>query len=192
MKANSAGLFSLSHMAPSHPTGDQPPPAPTDGPVDRSPRVRTTTLDRFNQEMSVLEQPLDEEVEYYDEPRPRRWRVPAIGAAIFALSFGGYLTAARYRHAPQVAASEPSAPSPAAAVVAAVPAPPSAPAVVPPARAATAAAPPTEKPETASADKTTAPSKSVALRTKADGHHHHHSRHASGRHHHGGHAHHVV
>jgi hypothetical protein len=192
MKANSAGLFSLSHMAPSQPSGDQPPPVPTDAQVDRSPRVRTTTLDRFNQEMSVLDQPLDGEVEYYDEPRPRRWRVRAIGVAIFALSFGGYLTAARYRHAPQVAASELSAPPPAAEVAAAVPAPPSAPAVATPARAATAAAPPPEKPETASADKTAAASKSVALQTKADRHHHHHSRHASGRHHHGGRAHHAV
>ena len=190
MKANSAGLVSLSHTAPSHP--DQPPPTPTDAPVDRSPRVRTTTLDLFNQEMSVLEQPLDEEVEYYDEPRPRRWRVRAIGVAIFALSFGGYLTATRYRHAPQVAAREPSAPPPAAAVVAAVPAPPPAPAVAMPAPVAMAAAPATEKPETASADEPAAPSKSVALHTKADRHHHQHSRHASGRHHHGGHAHHVV
>lgn len=182
MKANTAGLFTLSHTAPSPPTGDQPPPAPTDAQVERSPRVRTTTLDRFNQEMSVLDQPLDGEVEYYDEPQPRRWRVRAIGVAIFALSFGGYLTAARYRHAPQVAAREPSAPPPAAEVVAAAPAPPSAPAV----------APATEKPETGSADEPAAPSKAVALQTKADRHHHHHSRHASGRHHHGGHAHHVV
>jgi len=163
MKANSAGLFSLSHMAPSDPTGDQPPALPTDAQVDRSPRVRTTTLDRFNQEMSVLDQPLAEEVEYYDEPRPRRWRVRAIGVAIFALSFGGYLTAARYRHAPQVAAREPAA----AEVVAAVPAPPSAPAVGTP---ATEKLDP-EKPEPASADNPAAPSKTVALHTKADGHH---------------------
>jgi hypothetical protein len=188
MKANTAGLFTLSHTAPSQDTGDQPPPAPTEAQVDRSPRVRTTTLDRFNQEMSVLEQPLDGEVEYYDEPQPRRWRVRAIGVALFALSFGGYLTAARYRHAPQVAAKEPSA----AEVVAAVPALPSAPAVAMPAPAATAAAPATEKPAAAGADKPAAPSTTVALHTKADGHHHHHSRHASGRHHHGGHAHHAV
>lgn len=189
MKANSAGLFSLSHMAPSPSTGDQPPPVPTDAQVDRSPRVRTTTLDRFNQEMSVLDQPLDGEVEYYDEPQPRRWRVRAIGVAIFALSFCGYLTAARHRHAPQVAVREPSASPPAAEVVAAVPAPPAAPAV---AKSAPAAAPATEKPETAGADEPAAPSKPVAVHTKADGHHHHPSRHASGRHHHGGHAHHAV
>ena len=188
MKANTAGLFSLSHMAPSQPTGDQPSAVPTDAPVDRSPRVRTTTLDRFNQEMSVLDQPLDGEVEYYDEPQPRRWRVPAIGVAIFALSFGGYLTAARYRHAPQAAAREPAAP--AAVVVAAVPAPPSTPAVAMAAPVATA--PAMEKPEAASADEPAAPSKAVALQTKADRYHHHHSRHASGRHHHGGHAHHAV
>ena len=192
MKANTAGMFSLSHTAPSEPSGDQPPPVPADAPVDRSPRVRTTTLDRFNQEMSVLDQPLEGEVEYYDEPQPRRWRVRAIGVAIFALSFGGYLTAARYRHPPQVAAREPSAPPPAAEVVAAVPAPPSAPAGASPAPAATAAAPATEKSETASADEPTAPSRAVALQTKADRHHHHHSHHASGRHHHGSHAHHVV
>ena len=187
MKANTAGLFSLSHIAPAPPSDDQSSPAPTDAQVDRSPRVRTTTLDRFNQEMSVLDQPLDGEVEYYDEPQPRRWRVRAIGVAIFALSFGGYLTAARYRHPPQVAAREPSAPAPAAEVVAAVPTPPSAPAL-----AMAAPAPATEKPEAASADEPAAPSKTVALQTKADPHHHHHSRHASGRHHHGGHAHHAV
>ena len=192
MKANTAGLFSLSHTAPSQPAGDQPPPVPTGAQVDRSPRVRATTLDRFNQEMSVFDQSLDGEVEYYDEPQPRRWRVRAIGVAIFALSFGGYLTAARHRHAPQVAAREPSAPPPAAEIVAAAPASPSAPAVAMPAPAATAPAPATEKPATASVDEPVAPSKSVALQTRADGHHHHHSRHASGRHHHGGHAHHVV
>jgi hypothetical protein len=192
MKANTAGLFSLSHIAPSPPTGDQPPPDPTDPQGDRSPRVRTTTLDRFNQEMSVLDQPLEGEVEYYDEPQPRRWRVRAIGVAIFALSFGGYLTAARYRHAPQVAAREPSAPSPATEVVAAVPAPPSAPALAMAAPAAPAPAPATEKPEAATADEPAAPPKAVALQAKADRHHHHHSRHASGRHHHGGHAHHAA
>ena len=171
MKANTAGLFSLSHIAPSDATEDQPSPAPADAQGDRSARVRTTTLDRFNQEMSVLDQPLDGEVEYYDEPQPRRWRVRAIGVAIFALSFGGYLTVARHRHAPGVAARESAEPPPATEIVAAVPAPPPAPAVA----MAAPAAPATEKPESASDGKPEAPSKAVALRTKADdGHHHHH------------------
>ena len=189
MKANTAGLFSLSHIAPAPPSDDQSSPAPTDAQVDRSPRVRTTTLDRFNQEMSVLDQPLDGEVEYYDEPQPRRWRVRAIGVAIFALSFGGYLTAARYRHPPQVAAREPSAPRPRRRSSQRSPLLRRRRRSRWPRRRGRAA---TEKPEAASADEPAAPSKAVALQTKADRHHHHHSRHASGRHHHGGHAHHAV
>lgn len=186
MKVNTAGLFSLSHMASSHPDGEQPPPLPTDAPVDRCPRVRTTTLDRFNQEMSVLDQPLDGEVEFYDEPRPRRWRVPAIGVAIFALSCAGYLTAARYRHAPRLAGKEPT--TSAAQVVAVIPSA-SAPAVSAP--ALTAAVPATQKSE-AGTDKPAAPSRSLALADEeAKGHHHRHARHASGRHH-GGHSHHLI
>ncbi len=189
MKVNTAALFSLSHMAPSQPAGGQPPPVRTDTSVDRSPRVRTTTLDRFNQEMSVLEHSLDEEVEYYDEPRPHRWRGRAIGMAIFALSCGGFLTAARYRHAPQMAARELPAGPPAVGVVAAVLTPPAAPAA--PAPAPTTAVRAT--PEATGADKPASPSKLVALaETKANGHHHRHARHASGRHHHGGHSHHLI
>jgi hypothetical protein len=162
-----------------------PTDAHPDAPVDRSPRVRTTTLDHFNQEMSALDRPLDEEVEYYDEPKPRRWRVPAIGMAIFVLSCGGYLTAARYLHAPQVAASEPSARPPAVAVVAAFPAPLPTPAPAP--------MPTPEKLDAAGADKPAAPAAPMALDdSKADGRHHHHAHHARGRHHHGSHARHSA
>jgi hypothetical protein len=197
MKVNTAGLFSLSHMPPPPPAGEQPPPVPTDAqpdaPVDRSPRVRTTTLERFDHEMSALDHPLDEEVEYYDEPKLRRWRVPAIGMAIFALTCGGYLSAARYLHAPQVAAKEPTARPPAGGAAAAVPAPLPSPPLAVPAPAPMAAVPATETLGAVGADKPAAPAEPIALDDpKTDGHHHRHGHHARGRHHHGSHAHHSA
>ncbi|HEY6476952.1 MAG TPA: hypothetical protein VI456_10250 [Polyangia bacterium] len=181
MKVNTAGLFSLEHAAPTQAVDDEPPPPPpvrADGPTEVAPRVRKTTLDNFNEEMSVLDRPLDEvEVEFYDEPKPRRWRVPAIGAAIFALSCGAYLGVLRHRRTAE-ATSAATVPAPAATpVVASAPPVPSAAttaATVPPAAAATAA---------------TAPASSVADGSGARAHHHHHARHGGQHHHHGGHGH---
>jgi hypothetical protein len=180
MKVNTAGLFSLAHAAPTQAVDDGPPPPPVraDGPTEVAPRVRKTTLDNFNEEMSVLDRPMEVEVEFYDEPRPRRWRVPAIGAAIFVLSCGAYLGLLRHRRAAEAAST---APAPAAAPVVAS-APP-----VPSAATIAATAPPA-----AAVPATPASAPIVADRSGARAHHHHqHARHGGQHHHHGGHGHHA-
>ena len=49
--------------------------------LNRPPRERKSTLDTFNDEMAVLERPIEGDVEYVDEaPRPSRMR----GVALFA------------------------------------------------------------------------------------------------------------
>ena len=180
MKVNTAGLFSLAHAAPTQAVDDGPPPPPVraDGPTEVAPRVRKTTLDHFNDEMSVLDRPMEAEVEFYDEPRPRRWRVPAIGAAIFVLSCGAYLGLLRHRRAAE-AASAATAPA-AAPVVASAPPVPS---------AATTAA---MAPPAAAAPATPASAPIVADGSGARAHHHHqHARHGGQHHHHGGHGRHA-
>jgi hypothetical protein len=181
MKVNTAGLFSLAHVAPTQAVDDGPPPPPVraDGPTEVAPRVRKTTLDNFNEEMSVLDRPMEVEVEFYDEPRPRRWRVPAIGAAIFVLSCGAYLGLLRHRRAAEAAS--------AATVPAAAPAPVVASAPSVPSAATTAAMPP----PAAAAPATPAPAPVVADRSDARAHHHHHARHGGQHHHRGGHGRHA-
>jgi hypothetical protein len=54
-----------------------------------NPRPRKSTLETFNEELAVLDRPLENDVEYYDEKPPSRWRgtasllvgIVAIGAA---------------------------------------------------------------------------------------------------------------
>ena len=74
--------------------GGTPPPVPHAPPkkrndvttdamamLNRPPRERKSTLDTFNDEMSVLDRPIEGDVEYADEaPRPSRMR----GVALFA------------------------------------------------------------------------------------------------------------
>lgn len=199
MKVNTAGLFSLSHAAAAQAVDDaeldgeieivevEGPPAPPRGDAVSAPapRMRKTTLEHFNDEMSVLDRPLEGEVEFYDEPRRRRWRVPAIGGVIFLASCAAYLGVLRHRNTAEAAAAPASivatappivATSPVAASPAAAPAGPAAvEAPSAPAAAANAATP-----VVADASGTGAP-------------HHHHARHASAgshHHHHGGHGHH--
>jgi pyruvate/2-oxoglutarate dehydrogenase complex dihydrolipoamide acyltransferase (E2) component len=191
MKVNTAGLFSLAQAAPEPVVGEEPSvEVSIEVTTERAPRVRKTTLDHFNEEMAVLDRPLEGEVEYYDEPRPRRWRVPTIGAAIFALSCGAYLGVLRHRGAADAATAATTARPPVAApAVAAAPpaeaAPPAAPseaAGAPPAEAAPAAAAPAPTPTPILADE-----------SRADGHRHHRGRHSSEHHHrhHAGHGHHA-
>jgi hypothetical protein len=55
-------------------------------------RPRRSTLETFNEEMALLDRPLEnDEIEYYDEePPPRRWpRLVFVGAVLCGLGFGG-------------------------------------------------------------------------------------------------------
>ena len=88
----------IEEMPPSGPivvnAGGTPPPVPHAPPkkrndvttdamamLNRPPRERKSTLDTFNDEMSVLDRPIEGDVEYADEaPRPSRMR----GVALFA------------------------------------------------------------------------------------------------------------
>jgi hypothetical protein len=95
------------------------------------PRPRKTTLETFNEELAVLERPLDNDVEYYDEKPPSRWsgkRSYLIGmiaiAAVSGLVFvkmrsssaaPTQVSAAAPVAAPAVAATAPAVPSPALA-----------------------------------------------------------------------------
>ncbi len=51
-----------------------------------------TTLDRFNAELAILDRPLEDDIEYYDDPRPRRlWQ--RIGATLGAFTLLGAVAA---------------------------------------------------------------------------------------------------
>jgi hypothetical protein len=51
-------------------------------------RVRRSTIERFNDELAILDRPLEGEVEYYDDPRPRSgWR--RVGPVVGALALLG-------------------------------------------------------------------------------------------------------
>ncbi|HMF41131.1 MAG TPA: hypothetical protein VKQ32_10565 [Polyangia bacterium] len=98
---------------------DEPPPLPVP-PVQMEPRPRRTTLERFNDEMAVLERPLEGEVEYIDEKPPRRWRHYAAFAATVAIVGGGgaflishhrAAVAARVERAPEAPAARAQAPT---------------------------------------------------------------------------------
>lgn len=157
MKVNTARLFNIEMPSEAAAVEDAPPPVRTAAPEALAPRVRKTTVDVFNEEMSVLDRPLEGEVEYYDEPRPRRWKVPAIGLVIFVVSsVGGYLALAHGR----AASARPT--------LATAPIPPAAPAAAAPAPAVVAPAP--------------APVASADVRSTE--HHHHHASRAGGHHHH--------
>src|SRR5215831_19500326 len=51
---------------------DTPPPPPPPA-IAQPERGRRSTLETFNDEMAVLERPLEDDVEYVDEKPPRRW-----------------------------------------------------------------------------------------------------------------------
>jgi hypothetical protein len=78
------------------------------------PRARKDTLQRFNDEMAVLERPLENDVEYVDEKPPRRWgKAFAFAATVAVVGIGGSLLISHHRAA--VAARVESTPSPAVA-----------------------------------------------------------------------------
>ena len=92
------------------------------------PRPRRSTLETFNEEMSVLDRPLEGEVEYYDEAPSRlsAWRRVGmfVGVAVL-IGVGGAVVMSRH-HAQAAAAAQPAAPASAVVIATA------APAVVPP------------------------------------------------------------
>ena len=109
------------------------------------PRPRRSTLETFNEEMAVLDRPLDGEVEYYDEApvRPSAWRRVGMFVAVAAIiGVGGSVVMSRHR-AQAAASAEPASPAPAMVVASAPPAV-AAPAPLPavPLPAAEAAQPP--------------------------------------------------
>lgn len=135
-------------------------PDPASAPIASAPepaaqaqpsRKRRSTLDTFNDEMSVLERPLEGEVEYFDEKPPSRLpRLVGFVAVIVVVGVGGSFLISRHRATAgtQAQASPPSSPAPAAAqpVLAARAEAPAATAVAPAEAAAadTAAAAPSD------------------------------------------------
>ena len=98
--------------------------------LDLAPRPRRSTLETFNEELAILDRPIEVEVEYYDEAPPkRRFGMGAIAAALLLLAGGGFLTLSGHRtavlalvrRAQAVVHPTPSA-APAAAVASASPA----------------------------------------------------------------------
>jgi len=161
-----------------------PAPMPPSAPV----RNQKSTLETFNAEMSLLERPLEGEVEYFDEaPPPSRWRrVGLFAGIVVVMGLGGGLVLSRQRQAtaetPAQAAAQPApAAAPAARAVLAATAPGAAapmPAAAP--AAATAAAPAADEGgDQAEADDEPAPAKSSAwskVRTSSKSSHAKHAR----------------
>src|SRR5690349_6737802 len=63
-------------------------------------RGRRSTLENFNDEMSVLDRPIENDVEYFDEaPKPSRWKGVALFAGVvIGMGMGGGVVLSR-RHA---------------------------------------------------------------------------------------------
>jgi hypothetical protein len=125
-------------VAPTPMPGMAPPPVPS---APTEVRARRTTLETFNDEMAVLDRPLENEVEYVDEaPQPSRWRGVALFAGIvLGLGMGGGVIMSRRQPAVAPIAQAPQAAAPVAA--APVPAPVAAAAPAAPAAAEAPAAP---------------------------------------------------
>jgi hypothetical protein len=132
-------------------TEPPPPPVMAKAPLP-PPRERKTTLDTFNDELAVLDRPIEGDVEYEDEVQPpsRFRRVGLFAGIVVVMGLGGGLLLSR-RHAtveaPAQASAQPAPPAAtptvlaAAAPAAAMPAPTPTPAAEPPAEQAAAPAP---------------------------------------------------
>jgi len=124
MTNNAGGIVEINEMAPV-PSGsiaidsgaiivDEPPPLPAPR-ADMETRSRKNTIERFNDEMAVLDRPLEGEVEYIDEKPPRRWRhLVAFAATVAIVGGGGAYLLSHHRAAIAAASAEqaPSAPQP--------------------------------------------------------------------------------
>src|SRR5947207_782072 len=117
MTNNAGGIVEINEVAPV-PSGsiaidsgaiivDEPPPLPAPR-ADMETRSRKNTIERFNDEMAVLDRPLEGEVEYIDEKPPRRWgHFVAFAATIAIVGGGGAYLLSHPRAA--IAAARPSA-----------------------------------------------------------------------------------
>jgi hypothetical protein len=106
-------------------------------------RPRRSTLETFNDEMAVLERPLEGDVEYEDEAKPSRARPIAFAAVVVMVGVGGALFMTRHRateHAQTAKVAE-ATPAVAAAVTPAPVEPPVVLAATAPSAATNVAAP---------------------------------------------------
>ena len=82
--------------------------------LDRPPRARKSTLDTFNDELAVLDRPLEGDVEYADEaPRPSRMRGVALFAGVvlgMGLAGGAILSRRHAAAPPSAQAAQPARP----------------------------------------------------------------------------------
>ena len=61
-------------------------------------RPRRSTLETFNEELAVLDRPIEGDVEYYDEiPPVRRFRLLPVAAAVFTVAGGALLAVSGHR-----------------------------------------------------------------------------------------------
>ena len=86
-------------------------------------RQRRSTLETFNEELAVLERPIEGDVEYVDEPKPSRWRPIGFAAVVVMVGVGGALFVSRHRADTEARAKAAEATSAPAPVVAAAPSP---------------------------------------------------------------------
>lgn len=119
-------------------------------------RPRKNTMERFNDELSVLERPLEGDIEYYDEaPPPARWRKLGAFVLVAGLTCGGSLFVMRH-------SSHREAVAPSSATVSAAPAA-AAPGASPPSSPTSPASPdPEAHPVLAAAEPTSAAAPSLA------------------------------
>ena len=103
-------------------TGREEPTAPKHVPPPL-PAGRKSTIEVFNDELAVLERPLEGEVEYFDEAQPpSRWRqAVAFFAVVVVVGAGGALLISRNRASADARELAAAQAPPAAAVVAAAP-----------------------------------------------------------------------
>ena len=110
-------------------------------PSGEAARPRRSTLETFNEELAVLERPLEGDVEYIDEKPPRRWprQLGMFVGAVALVGLGGVLVMSRHKMSvapveplPAVALAAAPAPAPiaeaqpAAALIATAPGAPAA------------------------------------------------------------------
>jgi hypothetical protein len=121
MSRNDGDEVEIEEAAPvSAPASVAPAPAPS-AHAQPSSRPRRSTLETFNDEMAVLERPLEGEIEYFDEKPPSRWpRLAGFVAVVVVVGVGGSLAISRHRAAAgmQALAAQPASeasPAPAAA-----------------------------------------------------------------------------